>query len=79
MAQCISSVEKDAERGPAERSKQVRAYVDRALELLRQAVAKGFRNAAHMKQDKDLDRLRSHPEFQKLLTELEAKTQPEVK
>ena len=28
---------------------------------------------------KDLDPLRSHPQFQKLLTELEAKTQPEVK
>jgi hypothetical protein len=42
-----------------------------ALALLQQAVAKGYKNAAHMKQDKDLDALREREDFQKLLAELE--------
>jgi hypothetical protein len=44
---------------------------------LRQAVQKGYNDAAHMKKDPDLDPLRSHPEFQKLLQELEAKPKME--
>jgi tetratricopeptide (TPR) repeat protein len=45
---------------------------EEALALLKQAVAKGFKNSAHMKQDKDLDALRARVEFQKLLAKLEA-------
>jgi hypothetical protein len=45
---------------------------EEALALLKQAVAKGFKNAAHMKQDKDLDALRARVDFQKLLAKLEA-------
>ncbi len=44
----------------------------RAVELLRQAVAKGFKDAAHMKRDADLDALRGRDDFKKLLAELEA-------
>jgi hypothetical protein len=47
--------------------------------LLRQAVAKGFHNAAHMKQDEDLNALRTHPEFQRLLKELRSKVTPQAK
>jgi hypothetical protein len=43
-----------------------------ALALLKQAVAKGFKNAAHMKKDKDLHALRARKDFKKLLAELEA-------
>jgi hypothetical protein len=45
---------------------------EEALALLKQAVAKGFKNAAHMKQDRDLDALRARVDFQKLLARLEA-------
>ena len=45
---------------------------EEALALLKQAVAQGFKNAAHMKQDKDLDALRARADFQKLLAKLEA-------
>jgi Tetratricopeptide repeat len=45
---------------------------EEALALLKQAVAKGFKNAAHMKRDKDLDALRAQVDFQKLLAKLEA-------
>jgi hypothetical protein len=42
------------------------------MELLRQAVAKGWKNAEHMKQDDDLKALREREDFKKLMAELEA-------
>jgi serine/threonine protein kinase len=41
-----------------------------AMALLKQAVARGYKDAAHMKQDNDLDALRQRPDFQKLLADL---------
>ena len=46
-------------------------YGDEAMKLLREAVAKGFKDAKQMKQDRDLDPLRDREDFQKLLEELE--------
>jgi hypothetical protein len=48
-------------------------YAVRAIELLRYAVAQGYNDVAHLKQDPDLDALRGCADFQKLLAELEAK------
>jgi hypothetical protein len=45
---------------------------EEALALLKQAVARGFKDAAHMKQDKGLDTLRARLDFQNLLARLEA-------
>jgi tetratricopeptide (TPR) repeat protein len=47
----------------------------RAVALLRQAVAKGFKDADHMKNDDDLKALRGRDDFKKLLAELETKLQ----
>ena len=47
-------------------------YADRAMELLRQAVKAGYKDAAHMAKDPDLDPLRDREDFQKLLAELQA-------
>jgi tetratricopeptide (TPR) repeat protein len=44
---------------------------DEAMAVLKQAVTKGYKDVAHMKQDKDLDALRDRPDFKKLLAELE--------
>jgi serine/threonine protein kinase/tetratricopeptide (TPR) repeat protein len=44
---------------------------DEAMSLLKQAVTKGFKNAAHFKQDKDIDALREREDFKKLLAELD--------
>jgi hypothetical protein len=44
---------------------------EEAMSLLKQAVAKGYKNAAHMKQDKDLDALRQRADFKKLVSDLE--------
>jgi serine/threonine protein kinase len=53
---------------------------EEAMALLKQAVAKGYKDAAHMKQDIDLDALRDREDFKKLVTELEAKAkEPGIK
>jgi hypothetical protein len=52
---------------------QAQTEADRAMSLLRKAVAAGFRDAAHMRRDTDLDALRKRGDFLKLLAELEAK------
>jgi tetratricopeptide (TPR) repeat protein len=47
---------------------------DRAMAWLKQAVAAGYKDTDHMKQDTDLDALRGREDFKKLLAELEAGT-----
>jgi tetratricopeptide (TPR) repeat protein len=56
-----------------EAAKQVDAEADRAIAWLKQAVAAGFKDAAQMKKDTDLDALRNREDFQKLLAKLESK------
>jgi hypothetical protein len=51
-------------------------YAKRAVELLSQAAAKGFKDVAHVRQDTDLDPLRQRDDFKKFLAELAAKTAP---
>jgi serine/threonine protein kinase len=46
-------------------------YAERAIALLRQAVAKGYRNDHEMKNDDDLKSLRPRNDFQKLLGEMQ--------
>jgi tetratricopeptide (TPR) repeat protein len=72
LALCVPLAAKDTKLPEAERPKQARAYTDRAMELLRQAIAKGYQDIAHLKKDTDLDPLRSREDFKKLLAELEA-------
>ena len=56
-------------------------YADRAMEMLRQAVKAGFKDAANMQQDKDLDPLREREDFKTLLAALgkQPPPQPEQK
>jgi hypothetical protein len=49
------------------------------LAALRQAVQNGYKDAAHMKKVADLEPLRAHPEFQRLLKELEDKIEQDGK
>jgi hypothetical protein len=46
-------------------------YADRAMDLLHKAVKAGYKNAAHMARDADLDPLRDRDDFKKLLADLE--------
>jgi hypothetical protein len=59
-------------KGPVASAPGSEKLASEALALLKQAVAKGYKNAAHMKQDKDLAVLRERTDFQKLLAESEA-------
>jgi tetratricopeptide (TPR) repeat protein len=47
-------------------------YADRAMELLQRAVKAGYKDAAHMAKDTDLDVLRGREDFKKLLAEMGA-------
>ncbi len=44
---------------------------DESMALLKQAIAKGYKDGARLKQDKDLDALRQREDFKRLLAELE--------
>ena len=46
---------------------------DKAMAWLTKAVAAGYKDAAHMKKDTDLDPLRDREDFKNLLAELEKK------
>jgi serine/threonine-protein kinase len=79
LSRCVPLAEKDAKLPEARRQELARSYGDRALEALRQAVAKGYKDAAQMKKDTDLDAVRGRDDFQKLLAEVEAGAKPEQK
>ena len=50
---------------------QADAEADRGMAWLTQAVAAGYKDAAHMKHDNDLDSLRAREDFKKLVAVLE--------
>jgi len=58
----------------ADAARLAREQADLAMAWLRKAVTAGYKDAEHMKQDKDLDALREREDFKKLFAELEAKS-----
>jgi len=64
--------EDDPALSPSEKLRR-QIYADRAVEVLGQAVAKGFDNAQLYRTDPALDPLRSRADFKKLLAKLAAK------
>jgi hypothetical protein len=73
FSRSVAAVGKDAKLSDADRARLQAQYADRAMELLRQAVAKGERNVARWKNEPGLDSVRSREDFQKLVQELEQK------
>jgi serine/threonine protein kinase/Flp pilus assembly protein TadD len=59
----------DAELSDAERAER-RSYAERAIEEFRLALADGFSDVGLFARDPDLDPIRSHPEFRRLLDEV---------
>jgi serine/threonine-protein kinase len=53
-----------------------RAAAEQAMQWLHRAVARGYRNVALMQRDPDLDPLRSRPDFQLLMMDLEFPDDP---
>jgi tetratricopeptide (TPR) repeat protein len=76
-ALCVTAVApgKPPEQLSAEEKAARERYAARAVPALREAVGKGYKDAAHMKRDADLDPLRGRDDFKKLLAALEAKAQ----
>jgi tetratricopeptide (TPR) repeat protein len=70
MRAVTAAVTRAADTSP-EGGKQAEAEADRAMDWLKQAVAAGYKNAANMKQDKDLNALRDRADFTKLVTVLQ--------
>jgi hypothetical protein len=64
-------IHKDPKTPPAEAPRLAQEEADRAMDWLAQAVAAGYKNVAHMKQDEALDALRSRDDFQKLLAKMQ--------
>jgi serine/threonine protein kinase/tetratricopeptide (TPR) repeat protein len=62
----------DTKLSPADRARLKGRYADRAMDLFRRAVAKGWRRPLVMTTDRDLDPLRVREDFRKLLADLEA-------
>ena len=73
LSECIAIASKHAKLDDRQRKEAERLYTDAALKLLREAMAKGFADVARLKTGTAMAPLRPHPEFQKLLTGLEAK------
>jgi hypothetical protein len=71
--QAATTRARDAKLSEGQRRQRARGYAERAMGLLRQAVAKGYNDAGEIKKDKNLDPLRSRPDFQQLLAEMEHK------
>jgi tetratricopeptide (TPR) repeat protein len=70
LARCVPLAAKDPTLAENNRRKLAESYGRRAVELLRQAVAKGFRNVANMLKDSELDPLRQRADFAALLWDL---------
>jgi hypothetical protein len=64
-----AAVLRAADKSP-EGVKQADAEANRAMDWLRQAVATGWSNPAHLAKDHDLDALRDRADFKKLVAEL---------
>ena len=71
LARCVPIVEKDDKLDAANRQAEMQFYADQAMAMLRDAVAKGYKNVEHMKKDKDLDPLREREDFKNVVAELE--------
>jgi serine/threonine protein kinase/tetratricopeptide (TPR) repeat protein len=72
LSLCVAIVEQHAKLDDKQREAAARFYGDAAMKLLREAVSKGYKDAAHMKQDTDLDPLRRREDFQSLIAEMQA-------
>jgi tetratricopeptide (TPR) repeat protein len=74
LALCVPLAERDARLTAAERQALRRDYADRAVRFLREAVQRGYKNVAFLRENPELEPLRARPDFQDLLRALSAPT-----
>jgi serine/threonine protein kinase/tetratricopeptide (TPR) repeat protein len=70
---CLEAAGKDPKLTLSDSPKVKEQYATRAIDSLRQSIAKGFKIVALVKTDADLNSLRQREDFKKLLAELERK------
>ena len=73
LAWCVPIVEKDDQLDAPKRQAEMQFYADQAMAMLRDAVAKGYKDIEHLKQNNDFDLLREREDFKQLISELQAK------
>jgi tetratricopeptide (TPR) repeat protein/tRNA A-37 threonylcarbamoyl transferase component Bud32 len=71
LAWCVALAEKDVQLPDARRAELARSYAEQAVATLRLAVKHGYKDAARLKTDPDFAPVRSRPDFQELVAELE--------
>jgi tetratricopeptide (TPR) repeat protein len=71
LVSCVPLVGNDSALDAAKRQGELDFYANQAIAMLRDAVAKGYRDAAHMKSDENLAPLRERDDFKKMVTDLE--------
>jgi tetratricopeptide (TPR) repeat protein len=69
LARCVSLVQADGHLSADERQTLTKAYTDQALEALRDAVRKGFKDAAGLKQT-EFNSIRARDEFKDLVAQM---------
>jgi hypothetical protein len=73
FSSCIQVATNDSKLSQSGRAERIRYYTDRAMDLLRRSVTKGFSDAARLKKEPRFDPLRDRSDFQQLLRQLETK------
>jgi serine/threonine-protein kinase len=74
LARCVPVAERDGGLPEARRQEVARGYARRAVELLRAAAARGFKEVGRLKELPVYEPLRGRDDFKKLLQELEEGT-----
>jgi tetratricopeptide (TPR) repeat protein len=75
LSLCIPIAHEHEKLDAEQRQAAVQFYGDEAMNLLREAVARGFQNAERLNHDPALAPLRTREDFRKLLTELQQKSE----
>jgi serine/threonine-protein kinase len=76
LARCVPLADKDESLSASQRDTARQNYADRAVQLLREAVQRGYKDLAYLQKDPNLQPLRSRKDFQRLLADVEAKVRP---
>jgi serine/threonine protein kinase len=76
LASCTEAAAKDVRLPEEKRKETAQAYAGQAVEMLRQAVARGYADVDSLNKESAFAPLRSREDFKKLLAELEMKARP---
>jgi tetratricopeptide (TPR) repeat protein len=79
LALCVRLAGQGRAELTARQEAERRGYADRAVELLRQAVAAGFKDLKKLRENPDLDPLRARDDFKQMLAELAEKANAPAK